>query len=812
MADEIPLLDPELAALARRFAVPPDTVIAIKTLIDRRTVTTGLPLGTPLPAAPRAALTFDERFERRERLGTGGTSEVYRVYDRQLARCVAMKIALPERAGEGTDGPFMMEARIAAGLQHPGIVPIYEAGVFPDGRRWLTMREVDGRRLTDLLADARLDEPVTALRRLITVFARICETMAFVHSVGFVHRDLKPSNVMVGRFGEVMVLDWGIACRAARPGDDATSAPPPIAGTRGFMSPEQIAGRPVDARSDVFSLGRILHEILLAIGGPATADADLTALQQRCVESAADDRPADASVLVRVVHEWLDGARRRAEAQQHVDAARAMVDEIERRLRRAEALEAEADRILEPLLTSASIDHKAPGWALEDQAAELRRQVEHTRIDYEQRLQTALMRAPDHAEARSRLGDYYRDRVIEAEAIRDPAASAFERRLRAVASDEHVMFLEGTGALTLLTDPPGAAVWCAPYVSEHRRLVPATESFIGHTPLHRIPLARGSHRVRIEAPGRAPVVYPLHLGRGEHWDGVPPGDDTPAPIALPAADEIPDGVCYIPAGWAWVGGDREAVDHLPRRRVWIDGFFIERDPLTCGELIEALNEMVATGRADLAARIAPPPAGRDGAGNDRALSFERTADGRYVLERREAIGPIDEWPVAQIDWQGARAWARWRAEKTGMPWRLPHDLEREKAARGADGRWLPWGDFFDPTWANVVGSRDAAPSRTPIGTPPDDVSPYGVRGLAGNVRDWCHNVHRRRGLPSGVHRLVIEPTADDDAAPRMIRGGGWLAKPESSRAAGRFASPPATRQFQVGVRLACSHPFVGLLK
>jgi serine/threonine protein kinase len=189
------------------------------------------------------------RYEIEEEIGRGGMGVVYRARDTQLDRRVALKVI---DAGP-TDEP-----RTLAQLEHPGLAPVYDAGVLPDGRAYYAMRLVQGKRLDEFLAA----EPSLPAR--LRVFEKICEAIAFAHGRGVVHCDLKPRNIMTGSFGEVFVMDWGIA--------NSTS---PGAGTPHYRSPEDLP----TAQSDIFSLGRILEDFgplprpLAAIAARATAAA-----------------------------------------------------------------------------------------------------------------------------------------------------------------------------------------------------------------------------------------------------------------------------------------------------------------------------------------------------------------------------------------------------------------------------------------------------------------------------------------------------------------------------------------------------------
>jgi len=142
------------------------------------------------------------------------------------------------------------EARVLARLEHPGIVPVHDVGVLPDGRAFYTMKLVRGRRL-----DAYLSTETTPAERL-RILERLCDAVSFAHANGVVHRDLKPQNVMIGPFGEVLVMDWGVATLTASP--EARS----VVGTPGFMAPEQARGEPTDERSDVYALGGIMRLLI----------------------------------------------------------------------------------------------------------------------------------------------------------------------------------------------------------------------------------------------------------------------------------------------------------------------------------------------------------------------------------------------------------------------------------------------------------------------------------------------------------------------------------------------------------------------
>ena len=218
------------------------------------------------------------RYELISILGRGGMGVVYLARDTVLDREVALKIV--ERPSDAAN-----EARILARLEHPGIVPVHDFGELPDGRLFYAMKRVRGDRLDRWMASGR------DLTARLGVFLRVCEAVAFAHAHGVVHRDLKPENVMVGEFGEVLVLDWGIAREWQR--GDRGLAGEAIAGTTEYMAPEQARGdADLDHRVDVYALGVILAAIaetvpLAAIARKARSD-DPAARYQDVQELAAD--------------------------------------------------------------------------------------------------------------------------------------------------------------------------------------------------------------------------------------------------------------------------------------------------------------------------------------------------------------------------------------------------------------------------------------------------------------------------------------------------------------------------------------------
>jgi len=300
-----------------------------------------------------------EKFERytvQSVLARGGMGIIYRCFDPVYEREIAMKALLPEHAGKPEFlRRFRAEVQITSHLEHPGIVPVYEKGVLEDGRPYFTMRVIHGESLDKLIATA--ERP-----RLLRIFGRVCQTLAYAHARGVIHRDLKPDNILTGQHGIMKVIDWGVAkilpgSPLARFADGISETISELAiaeaetprgtlhgfvvGTPAYLSPEQACGdvERVDARADVFGLGAILCAILT--GKPpyssnnatenlskarkakladATlrlqrcgAEISLTALALRCLAPNPEDRPPNAEVLAAEFNAYLESDLRRAE-------------------------------------------------------------------------------------------------------------------------------------------------------------------------------------------------------------------------------------------------------------------------------------------------------------------------------------------------------------------------------------------------------------------------------------------------------------------------------------------------------------------
>jgi eukaryotic-like serine/threonine-protein kinase len=257
-----------------------------------------------------------------DKLGEGGMSGVYRVEDTALARQVALKaIGIADSSGE-FEARLLREAKIIAQLEHPGIVPVHDVGTLPDGRVFYTMKLVQGRRLDQHTAE------LGGIPERLRTFQKICEAVSFAHAHGVLHRDLKPQNIMLGPFGEVLVMDWGLAklrnteipakpegtpkipVREGQTSDQGTVAADTahgvVLGTPGYMAPEQARGdvAAVGPRVDVYALGAVLKFLLETAGRVPKA---LAAIASKAAAEDAGQRYGSVEELANDIAHYRDG-------------------------------------------------------------------------------------------------------------------------------------------------------------------------------------------------------------------------------------------------------------------------------------------------------------------------------------------------------------------------------------------------------------------------------------------------------------------------------------------------------------------------
>ncbi|MHC4137902.1 MAG: serine/threonine-protein kinase, partial [Planctomycetota bacterium] len=470
-------------------------------------------------------------------IGAGGMGEVFLVTDQDLRRQVAMKV-LRRDVGAGRDQRlhFIAEAQATSQLEHPGIPPVHDIGLTPDGRLYFTMKLVQGRTLREVLHDLALKRKEVqreySLHRLVSILERICEPMHFGHEKGVIHRDVKPENIMLGDYGEVHVMDWGLARVESESGDHSDfevvetaridagleTQHGAVKGTLPYMSPEQARGDHLDRRSDIYALGCLLYEILTLHSAFDPRDPELMSKKQTgdvpdvktrnprrkvpeplaeiCRQAMATDREhrhGTAEEIAKALRRWLDG---RSERERRHKEAKALAGrgreasqrylELREKIRAAEqAAEEEAKKYKphQPVAEKRSL-------------VEARQRVEELKVDLAlafaealKLLDGALLQEPDNAAARATLVELWRDRLADAERRRDKADVAYALVMIERYGDKPV---PSDGTLTLTSDPPGADVFLHRYEEVDGVLTPTGEKDLGATPLGPVTLANPS--------------------------------------------------------------------------------------------------------------------------------------------------------------------------------------------------------------------------------------------------------------------------------------------------------------------------------
>lgn len=768
---------------------------------------------TPVPVEVRP-VQQDRRAQRYSRdglIGEGGAGSVFLAHDATLHRRVALKALKPDVAARPKARErFAFEAQTTARLNHPGIIPIFDFGTDERGVPYYVMPKVQGRSLLEVLAETKALEPGTTTRytrpRLLSIFSQVCMTLAYVHDQGYVHRDLKPANVMLGSYGEVYVIDWGLVRplnaqppRAEAPARADLTVQGELLGTPRYMAPEQLRGdgTAVGGWTDVYALGLLLFELLTLepptkarkyydiaferitgeppdprrVEGAAVPD-ELADLVLRACQTQPADRDIDALGLARAIDTFLDGVQEKARRKER--ARKAFSEAADRADRYRQARLAVAD---ERRLQRRREDAIRPGAPLAEHRAawRARQALDERELAAEELFTQAIRHASqaidevDSAQTHALLADLYWLKAQDAERLRDRSAGLFFRSLVAAHDQgryQHRLAAVGQLELTLATPETRFTV--------HRQtpLGPILDSEVAERgdSSGAIALAVGSYVVEVVSADHVPARYPVVV-RG----------DEPARLAIvpPRAFDGHTDFAFVAGGRSVVGGDPEAPGAGPERAVTLNPFFIGRFPITLGQYCAFLD---ALAQDDPGRAMGHAPRSADGA--VIYLDYD-PRDRRFSVPALDREGdPWDpEWPALMVSWDDATAYCAWRSAAEGQTYRLPTEDEWEVAARGVDRRLFPWGDGFSPVLCRMAKTTGGRPYPAPVGAHPTDCSPYGVRDLAGGVLEWT-------------------ATPDAEMEGRYIyRGGGHASPAAWCRAAKRASNVPTFNSIQCGFRI-----------
>jgi eukaryotic-like serine/threonine-protein kinase len=723
---------------------------------------------SPMPDDPRYHIVGD--------LGVGGMAKILTCFDNRLQRKVAIKTVKPEiRFSSLTFQMLEREGRIVSRLEHPNIIPVYDAGQLEDGSPYYAMRLLEQSTLADILVKLRVQDNATTseygLQRLLRYFMQICDAIDYAHSRGIIHCDLKPSNIVLGSFGDILVVDWGLAHSM----DEKLTF---RGGTPAYMAPEQrnpaVLG--FDARTDVFALGAILYEILCLY--PPFADKALSHLLTTT------DTPNDRPLLIppstvaphlQVPPEIEEIAMKAMSYQpdQRYPSARALADDLERflagtkekemRLQRAVEFTQQGKELsasyqemnhsnTEHLEELATIRSQIAPWDSEEtkqvlwQAEERLQVMESIGIRTFQAaihaFEQALDEVPTHAPAREGLATLYRLELQRADGRDDDFNRVYFEGLMNQYDDQ----AKSDGLLSLHTIPDNANVTLISLESQHQRLIPIRTEQLGKTPIKDVPLAAGSYLAEITLEPHKSLTLPIRVRIGEHFQTT---------VSLRPIFDLSESEVFVPAGKALLGGNETSSMGLQVQDVYVDDFVIQKYPITFEEYLIFLHHVF---------------------GEDPHSAFHllpRSADsvplwdwdgGQIVPDRISLWGTRQEvikLPAFGINVRCAESYAKWLSEQSGLTYRLPTEFEWEKAARGVDGRHYPWGRQFDACFCKMRESRSGPARPEPPGSFPIDVSPYGMFDAAGGIAEWVIPNHE------STHLTKTQPQRF------ASRGGAW---------------------------------------
>ena len=760
-----------------------------------------------------------ERYLLGAELGRGGVGRVNRAFDRDLGRTVAMKLPLVWPLPDDEAAKFVEEAQATGQLEHPNIVPIYDIGRLPTGELYYTMKRVRAYSLRDVIRGLKsgADEIVAEYgpTRLLNIFLQVCLAIHYAHTRGVIHRDLKPDNIMLGEFGEVHVMDWGLARimdrevvtdRSLKQGHKAEVGQ--TVGTPAYMPPEQAKGilDQVNERSDVYSLGVILYELvtlvqpstrenvmatLMAvitepIPSPSTVtetpiSEDMEHIIMRALEKDPADRWPSAKALHDAVERHLDGRNEREAERRMLEGERytRLYEQAQREmLRFAEEVHEAHSKIEE----WQSVEVKRTIWELEDNHRNASIEMITSFGEAIREFTQALAHVPNVDRARAGLAQLYFSRYELAELEENELDKVYFLSLLRQYDDGALQArLEDSAPVSFYTEPNGAAVFLYDYQEVDRRLVVGKPQYLGTTPIAEQFIDAGNYLVRLKHRKHPTVHAPL---------GVHRSDPISMNIEIPGERFYRDGFVFVTAGTSIVGGDPDAFDPLPSQRADVDSFFIQQFPVTFAEYAEFLDAL-ANKDPEEALQRAPRTRGSDNplVEVDERGGFrpsEVLIDGDMRARYPENAGHEGRLPVLAVRYADALAYCMWRSAREGVPFRLPTEVEWERAARGSDGRFYPWGNRFDANFCKMGGSRAIESQPEPIGAFPMDRSPFDVFDLAGGVREW------------------VDSTGDDTYA--TVRGGFWSGDARASRCSSRWRFPRNARLATVGFRMVYSLP------
>jgi len=551
----------------------------------------------------------------------------------------------------------------------------------------------------------------------------------------------------------------------------------------------------IDERSDVYSIGVILYEALAfrrphmgrdpmkviravvtqPIVPPAQAaperniPEELEAIAMKCLQKKPDDRYDTAMEVYEELENFLEGTKRKKQAALKVYEGDDLANQYEALKEEAAVLRQQYAEAARGVNHWDDVEIKRPLWEMEASVKAREVQAIDTFGDSINRYVQALGYDPENREARRGLASLYWTKFREAEELRDEQDMRNFRNLVQIYDDgSYAARLEGDGTLRVHAEPDGVELTLARFEERDRVLTAVDDQPLGAALLEAVGLPMGSYRLTLTAQGHIPAVRPLQIGRGE---------DVDVQVSLLHEGMLPEGFVFVPRGPFVMGGDQAAFDAQERATPDLADYAIARSPVTMEQYLEFINQLAESDPMTAQFRVPRQPGGIDPV-------FQRGPDGTFFMPAFDRLNNLmdPQLPVFGVSYEDAEAYLEWRSGVDRMAYRLPTEAEWEKAARGVDGRFYPWGDLFDHAFCKCDESRQEAPRPEPVGTFPKDCSPYGVQDMAGSMRQWCDGwFDEARGL-------------------RAVRGGAWNLGGAYSRICSRDGLGPQDVDVNLGFR------------
>lgn len=713
-----------------------------------------------------------------ERIGAGSMAEVYKALQPSMDRMVGIKILSPALSHDAQFvARFRREVQIVASLEHPHILPVIDFGE-RDGTLYLVMRYVNGGTLHDLIEKGPM--PVQTVLRYLT---EIGEALDYAHGRRVVHRDIKPRNVLLDQQGNPFIADFGLAKLIE--GGGITNSGLEMIGTPHYMSPEQARGLPVDGRSDLYSLGVVLHQMFT---GRVPYEADSTVgIVMKHISAPVPDITTTWPELP----EALNPVMRRAIAKDPAE-----------RFQSAQALTGAVAEALGTAVLSGPILSRAL-----DQSRSTRPSLFSRRggLTFWRKLMLlarwlARRLQPGGDPGPERFGDLFR-RLFPTRRQRNLVWGSL--LLVAVMLVGLPSLLSGVSPGTATAPPPAATAAPAVTPDPPPTAAPASVDRAATS----IALAQGQRAGTATAAASRAAA-----GTAAAQTALTATAAAATVVASPTASAViwaTDGMSlvYVAPGAFLFGSaeaDRAAADdERPQVLVHMDGFWIDHTEVT----VEQFRGFAgATGYQTDAERGCCESAYAEPGGLVYSPDplYVRNASWR-LPQGSGAPEAAPRHPVVQVSWNDAAAYCAW----TGR--RLPTEAEWEKAARGASGLIYPWGNEFDGRRLNYCDTNCAAAwhgtiddtfARTgTVGVFATGASPYGALDMAGNVAEWVNDFYDFRGYGSVP---TASPPGLSSGLTHVLRGGSWLDPLERVRAAARSSDVPDARNNLSGFRCAVS--------